>query len=475
MLKCKTIIAIWSITILSTLPIDFLKAESSKEVLYSSDTTNENMRIRCRLSQDRQVLDIWTSPRVQETVTQLRRKFEQSDVAQTTSGRMTIPRAVDALTLSGVEYALSEDGARPRPLWGLHAERRWFGVAVPQSGYGLDNPDNFYRFAAIDGASAYEITGRFVKPTSSSLTFQIYSPIPGVAPKGMAVAEAKDEGGDIAASLRSENMKMAPDGSFRVIISPMGTTPPGPNVIMHNVDSGLLYIRDSLSSWDQNVTSLQIRRIAGPEKRAPTSAELAERASDIGNQIANYWLNYLSSLIYSQPVNTVILRDGKLRARAGGWGFINLGHFDLKNDEGLVIRMKTMDAKYMAIQVADPWGPSLDYVSRTGSYNLSQSVPDADGVYSFVISPRDAGIYNWVDTSGLNSGTFAIRWQAVPGKDTVNTDASKAIDKIFVTKLSELKKYIPSAKFVNQSEREAQIRSRQQAYGRILAASPCQE
>lgn len=427
----------------------------------------------CQLSQDRRVLDVWTSPQVQGVVASLQRKFERSSIAQTPSGRATIARAVDALSMSGVEYALSEDGARPQLLWGLHAPRNWFGLALPQSGYGLDNPDNVYRFAAIDGKSIYEITGRFRKPTSSSLTFQLYDPIPGVAPRGKAAAEAKDEGGDIVASLRSENMRISSDGSFKVTIGPKGVLTDGSNTLIHQSDTALLYVRDSLSSWDQNVTELEIKRKSGPSLAEPTAEKLAVRAADIGNQIATYWINYLPKLVYSQPANTVILREGKLRARVGGWGFINLGHFDLKNDEGLVIRMKTMGAKYMAIQAGDPWGPSLDYVSRTSSYNLDQAQADSDGLYSFVISPKDPGVYNWVDTSGLNSGTFALRWQALPGKDTVNVDASQGLGDVFVAKLSDIKTRIPTAKFVNLTERERQIAERQKSYQRILANRPC--
>lgn len=38
---------------------------------------------------------------------------------------------------------------------------RWFGLDVPRSGYGIDNPDNVYHNFMVDGAARYDVHGRF--------------------------------------------------------------------------------------------------------------------------------------------------------------------------------------------------------------------------------------------------------------------------------------------------------------------------
>ena len=55
------------------------------------------------------------------------------------------------------------------------------------------------------------------------------------------------------------------------------------------------------------------------------------------------------------------------------------------------------------------WGTTLDIVDRTGSLNKAQSVPNEDGTYTYVISPADPGVANWIDSDGLNEGILTLR------------------------------------------------------------------
>ena len=41
----------------------------------------------------------------------------------------------------------------------------------------------------------------------------------------------------------------------------------------------------------------------------------------------------------------------------------------------------------------------------------------SDGGYRFVVSPRDPGVHNWVDTGGLSQGVLYARIQSPRGDD----------------------------------------------------------
>jgi len=65
-------------------------------------------------------------------------------------------------------------------------------------------------------------------------------------------------------------------------------------------------------------------------------------------------------------------------------------------------------------QLASGWLCSLDYLHHTASLNLSQAKPDPDGTLPLVVAPKDPGVANWLDTTGLHEGTLFVRWQKLP-------------------------------------------------------------
>jgi len=53
---------------------------------------------------------------------------------------------------------------------------------------------------------------------------------------------------------------------------------------------------------------------------------------------------------------------------------------------------------------------TLDYRSRRSSLNSSQIQYEADGSYRIVISEKDPGVPNWLDTAGHRRGTIFWRF-----------------------------------------------------------------
>lgn len=407
-------------------------------------------------AQETLALRVLASPAMRDEVVRLEQRYHADPQGSTASGKATIRRAVDAISLAAVQYAISsEDSDRPIPMWVTNAPHQWFGLNVPRSGYGIDNPDNVHRQTAIDGASRYEIHGKIKRPGPAQLTFIIYGSIPGMG-------QMSNEGGAIVSVLSSQKMAIGADGSFTITVDSDDASG-RPNHMRSTSEAKLLIVRDALSDWTvQNPVALEIQRVSGPPLRPqPSEVELGQRAAQILATIGPYWLDYDNRFIYTKPVNKVTLP----RTREGGWGFATSGHFKLADDEVLVLTLDSLGAGYLGFQLTDPWGVALEYIERNGSLNLTQAKPNPDGTYTYVIAAKDPGTYNWLDTSGLDAGIFAIRWQALPP----GARADRAVISTSVMKVAALKQaLIPGTPFASSMERKAQLKARTLSYERRL-------
>ncbi|MGH6782340.1 MAG: hypothetical protein ACREB5_09570, partial [Sphingomonadaceae bacterium] len=154
------------------------------------------------------------------------------------------------------------------------------------------------------------------------------------------------------------------------------------------------------------------------------------------------------------------------RVRPGGRGFSTGGHFKLGPDEAWVVTLRPLGAASMGFQLTDPWGVAYDYVGRTSSLNDAQAKPNADGSYTFVVSQRDPGVYNWLDPEGQAAGLFAVRWQSLPQGAVPGV----AIKDARVVSLAQLKQTLPvETKLVTPDERKAQQAERAASYMRRLS------
>ncbi len=56
------------------------------------------------------------------------------------------------------------------------------------------------------------------------------------------------------------------------------------------------------------------------------------------------------------------------------------------------------------------WWETIDYANRQSSLNGHQAVIDDDGVFRAVVSDKDPGVANWLDTAGHRQGPMIFRW-----------------------------------------------------------------
>ena len=58
-------------------------------------------------------------------------------------------------------------------------------------------------------------------------------------------------------------------------------------------------------------------------------------------------------------------------------------------------------------------GSSLDYINHQTSLNGTQAQADPDGKIRIVVTDRNPGVTNWVETLGHGKGFLQFRWQRV--------------------------------------------------------------
>jgi hypothetical protein len=417
-----------------------------------------------QIALDRVAVAIFTSPEVRREKAALAKLFEQDPLAATPDGKARIGAALDAITFASILGAVNDDPYRPVILWTSTAPQDWGGLKVPASGYGIDNADNVYRQLTIDGGLRYEISGRLRADGPTQESFLLYRFAPGTRP---ANDKAEREGSPVLGALTAGDLKTAPDGSYTITID-KDPANGRPNHIQSgdNPDERLI-IRNTLSDWTtQTPDRLTLKLVdAGTPKPAPTQAEITRQSRDVMKIMVPFWIKYAHDYVFNFPSNAL----PQPTKRDGGWGYGAMGGFDLKPDEGLLVTVAPLGAHYIGFQVADVWTVAPDYKRHTSSLNNHQAAPNPDGTFTYLVSPRDPGICNWIDTVGLHKGIALIRWQELADR---SVSADHAIVAQRVVKLTDLPSTLPpGTKMCTSAERRRQQTDRALSYERRLSAN----
>lgn len=334
--------------------------------------------------------------------------------------------------------------------------RTWFGHTLEGNGIAGDNPDAIYRSAALDGDGRYEILGQIDPARPSAQLY--FSASAGTMTRP---AEVKDEGKPnpdagiitLIGSIDDEDLQIAPDGSFRIMVGGPKTRGNYLPIKPGRVSVGL---RQMLLDWNTPPLRLDIRRL---DKVAPKPFDAVELKrlvlADLPGFV-RFWAKFPDVWLGGIAPNTI----APPAPRAGGWGFIGGVNFKLDVGEAVVLTLHPGKAKYMGFQITDPWMICRDSARSQSCLNLSQSVPDGDGRYTYVISPVDPGVANWLDTDGLHEGFGHMRWQNFPGGIT---DNAGLLHDFRVVKLSEMASLKGVAR-VSPVQRAERLAARKQAY-----------
>jgi hypothetical protein len=95
---------------------------------------------------------------------------------------------------------------------------------------------------------------------------------------------------------------------------------------------------------------------------------------------------------------------------------------------------------------------TTDWYNHQSSLNGTQAIVDSDGVFRAVISEKDPGVPNWLDTAGYRSGSIQGRW---------NGCSEQPVPSVRKVAFADLRRLLPQdTKLITPAERDKNIRDR---------------
>ncbi len=264
----------------------------------------------------------------------------------------------------------------------------------PFTKMGLDNPDTLYFGTRVQPGREYVVNGR--RGTTTDLSFQ------------MLGGEYTDtEVPDSETAFDDRKLDIADDGTFEWRV-----TPDKPSQLL---------IREVYNDWSAQRGTVTVERTdtVGTAPPALTRAIIEKRYATAGKQLVNRvktWLQFPQWFYLNIPVNTMVaprLTPGGLATQ-----YSSAGHYELRDDQALIITLPVTDAPYLGFQLGSLWYISLDYINHQTSLNGTQAQADPDGKIRIVVANQNPGVTNWVETLDHRKGFLQFRWQRVSRKLT---------------------------------------------------------
>jgi hypothetical protein len=382
-------------------------------------------------------------------------KAAYRNVAETWLGRAKASQAMrerfdDAFAevmFSAAVWSSNQDKLRPKVSCITRLAHPVDGHRIPGSRWGIDNPDSVYRVIPISGDERYEIHGRVGKNRMTENYFTLWDAHMGTV--------------DV---LNGRAMQVDSDGGFSITVDAEPANG-RPNHVRTTAEAHEFYIRDVLLDWGRDDPNhFEVQRLGGPPGTpARTLDEQAEATAAMMAYFADF-TGKLSHGVYKMAPNHFNLAWSADRVGAMRNQVYVMGRFGLAEDEAFVVDVSDGGAEYFTVPLSNIWGTTLDIVDRTGSLNKAQSAANDDGTYTYVISPVDPGVTNWIDSDGLREGILTLRMaefgEAGPREDLGARGR--------VVKLDRLDAEVPHLPRVNSAQRAAQLADRRTSYLRRL-------
>ncbi len=280
----------------------------------------------------------------------------------------------------------------------------------PYTKMGLDNPDTLYYYANLADGAEYEVEG--VRGTTADLSFQVLS--------GNYTA---DEQGRSRAAFDDRALEIGPDGRYSFRMGPPRPDHGGDDdegdadYVVLAPGSSMIAVREVYSDWDTERAGWATLRRIDAEGTAPEPPTVegqerfyAKLAEALTGRLQT-WRAFPAWFFGDQPRNTL----GEPRRTPGGLTtqFSSAGIFELGPDEAMIISVPVAGVPYQGFQLGSMWYASLEYVHHQTSLTADQAHVTSDGLIHLVVSERDPGLANWVETLGRREGIMQFRWQRV--------------------------------------------------------------
>lgn len=289
------------------------------------------------------------------------------------------------------------------------------------------NPDASYHLAPVDGRGVYRVTGD--RGSTRVAGFATGSGILGTA----------EAGGRGFHNYDVDTLTLDADGRFDAIFSnerPEGYD--GDWMELHP-DTDFILLRQFAYRWgEEREMRIAIERLdkpaASPLLRPRMSpAETERRLREIAAFVKR--LSLLAMGAVRRPhdegfVNRMHLHNFQDLGNGQDWPQSYFETcFDLADDEALVIESELPDEHhYWNVQVVDGLWHQVDVPYRQSSLNGATARIGADGHFRAVLSARDPGYANWLDTGDNRFGMLIGRWYRCSSHPTPSVRVMKLAD-----------------------------------------------
>jgi hypothetical protein len=308
--------------------------------------------------------------------------------------------------------------------------------------WGMDCPDCVYHRATLRGGESYRVSGN--RGTARYVGLQTMD---GIAATGNALVDELD---------------VDANGDFELIIS--GDEHPG-NWLPLAGEHPTLVVRHFFYDWDTEVpSSLEVQRISA---ESPVAAVEVPLQTGVPRQ-----LGALGDFVFD---NLTFFLDWSARTPANdftppadlsalGGAAENrpvIGRWVLGPDEALILEVEPPRGVYWSYSIGNPWWETIHYGRHQSSLNGHQAVVDSDGKVRVVLSERDPGVANWLDTAGFSNGMMILR--------CVRTDAAPTPTVALVAIDDVSRALPPDTRRVTPEERANVLASRRRAISERFA------
>ena len=348
----------------------------------------------------------------------------------------------------GLDYLAGLIRASLSAAWNYDSDFPYFiRSATPYTKVGLDNPDTLYFSARIRGDAEYLVTGR--RGGTADLSFQVLGGdyTPSGAPASLAAFDDRE-------------LDIGADGRFEVRFGPEAS---GRNAVKLEPGATMLLVREVWSDWTAAPGTIRIQRVdrVGTAPAEPpddlTAKRYAAAAKGLVGQVRTF-LAFPEWFYLKLPVNT--MTEPRLTPGGLATQYSSAGHYDLAADRALIVTVPASDAPYQGLQLGSMWYVSLDFVNHQTSLTAHQAHRDPDGLLRFVVSERDPGLANWLETTGHPRGYLQIRWQRV-SRELTAADGP-VVEEVAFDEIPDRLRYYEQAR-VTPEQWRARIAARQAA------------
>ena len=323
---------------------------------------------------------------------------------------------------------------------------------------GQDNPDGLYQISNVDLNNTYRLSGNVGTVSYVGITLMSMDFTEGPIEQLLTVNTSEipvDDSGNVELYFSSQECPSEIDKNSWFTLP---------------VKKCSLFIRQFFSDWENERAAnfhLDCVGAQDPVSRMEPHTMLRHLDNTLTKalEMVEFWSDFGQNHLKAGQINSFdhILPNKGDHVSKGGSPEQAYGQcwWKVEPDEALIYEVEVPESVYWGVQLGDVWFQSLDWVNRQSSLNGHQAFINSDGFFRAVISHKDPGILNWLDTTGATQGCITYRW---------NQSELSPVPNLTLVPFESLNEYLPSSeKRVDTDQRiELLLRRRHAALSRFL-------